>query len=83
MTRRSSLKNNALVVLKAEYASVVWMRCWFDSDRGLNSQIPQTCEIGEEIVSVSNAALEQKRRSGGVNGDVTQGRDMMVAKMLP
>lgn len=35
MTRRSSLKNNALVVLKAEYASVVWMRCWFDSDRGL------------------------------------------------
>ena len=37
MTRRSSLKNNALVVLKAEYASVVWMRCWFDSDRGLKN----------------------------------------------
>jgi len=31
------------------------------------------CEIGEEIVSVANAALEQERRSGGVNGDVTQG----------
>ena len=27
---------NALLVLKAEYTSVVWMRCWFDSDTGLN-----------------------------------------------
>lgn len=27
----------ALVVLKAEYAAVVWQRCWFESDRGLTS----------------------------------------------
>ena len=58
----------ALVVLKAEYASVVWMRCWFDSDRGLKMDMRREGMHGESSYGVRTP---EKCVFSGSNPDIS------------
>ena len=59
---------------------MVWQKCLFESGRGLNSQVPLRLRRDVRWRDSGVCSIEQTLAPDGVDGNVTSGEIMMVAR---